>query len=571
MNNTSKFATICLVFLILVFSFLRLIKLNEVPVSLFSDEVDIGYQVKSLLQTGKDYQGNFLPLQFHSFSDVRTGLPIYATALISLLPGISIDQAIRITPALFSLFGMLGIYLLTNSLFQLFGITRKNIINPGLSAAFLLSITPWHFTYSRTGFELSQLFAFFTLGLACLILYLLHNRPRHIVASLILLSLTPAVYSTAKLSLLFLPLLFLCLPGFWEKFKAGNQLKVFVVLLFFPLFLIFLSGGASQRFSELAIFTDPTLSTRTDYLRQVDLGQNPQLGSSPSLVSSVTHNKPLLIATSFVKNLFGPVSTDFLFVAGDPNQRHALPGWGMMLKSFSLLLLIGLLRLFFEKKKRFLIFLTALAVLSVIPSALTRDGAYHSSRTFMLILPLTLVSSLGLYTLLSRRMLSILLAIVLLFESFLYFHDYFIHYPLISERDFHAGLKELVSEVKKYPNQPIILTRTYEPSLIFFLYYTDFPPEKAQSLIMSNRLTIPITGDLNLEGVKITDTNIYLANVRDFGTHDPLVFKDAIYVLPGKEAALLIEKKYAEKISDISFPSGELLFTTVRPISVQAQ
>ena len=168
-------------------------------------------------------------------------------------------------------------------------------------------------------------------------------------------------------------------------------------------------------------------------------------------------------------------------------------------------------------------------------------------------------------------MLSILLAIVLLFESFLYFHDYFTHYPLISERDFHAGLKELVSEANKYPGKTIILTRTYEQSLIFFLYYTNFPPEKAQSLIRSGQLTTPITQDLNLEGVKVTDTNIYLASVRDFNTRDPLVIKDAIFVLPGKEAALLIEKKYAEKISDISFPSGELLFTTIRPISVQAQ
>ncbi|KKS63678.1 MAG: hypothetical protein UV32_C0037G0004 [Candidatus Collierbacteria bacterium GW2011_GWF2_42_51] len=89
--------------------------------------VDIGYQVKSFLSTGKDYQGNKFPLQFHSFSDVRTSLPIYSTALVSFIPGVSLDLAIRLTPAIFSLLSIILIYFLTNNLFALFKIKTESL------------------------------------------------------------------------------------------------------------------------------------------------------------------------------------------------------------------------------------------------------------------------------------------------------------------------------------------------------------------------------------------------------------------------------------------------------------
>ena len=570
MKKIHNSVPVILITIILVFSILRLYKLGQYPVSLFSDEVDIGYQVKSFLATGKDYQGNYLPLQFHSFSDVRTALPIYSTTLVSLIPGVSVDQAIRLTPAIYSLVGLLGIFLLTNSLFRIFKLSSPKDIIPGLIAASLLSMTPWHFTYSRTGFELSQLFASVTLGIHFLIKYLEKNQIINLLVSLFFLSLAPAIYSTAKLSILFFPLVFLSLPGFVKQTKSKTPLKIFMVVLFVPLALLFLNGGAGKRFSEIAVYTDPTLSTQTNFLRQADLGKNLIIGSSPSFLSKTAHNKPLMIATSFVKNIFGPISTNFLFTSGDKNLRHAVPGWGMLLKGFALLIIVGGYLLIFRNRHQLVFFLGAIALLSIIPAALTRDGATHSSRTFLLVIPLIIVASYGLYSLIGNKILKLILGFVILFESFLYFHDYFFHYPVLSERDFHAGMKELVSEANKYPGKTVVLTRTYEPSLIFFLYYTDFSPAKSQELIPQGNLTEGIKEDLNLEGVKVTGTNIYLASVRDFGRKDPLVVKDAVYVIPAINAAGLVTGNYATKISDIYLPSGLLMFSTITPATPSA-
>ena len=561
---------IIFVVLIITFSLLRLYKLNQFPVSLFSDEVDIGYQVKSLRANLKDYQGNFLPLQLHSFSDTRTSSN-YFTALVSFIPGVSVDLAIRLTPAIFSLLGIFALYLLTNSLFKLFGIYDKSTdIDPGLLSALLLSLTPWHFTYSRTGFELSQLFTFICFGLFFLSKFLQKGKTPSLILSLILLSLIPAIYNTAKLSVLLLPFLFFPLPGLKEKLYSTKALKLYLLILFLPLALLILTGGAGRRFSEIAIHTDPTLPTQTDFLRQADLGKNLVVGSSPSIISKLAHNKPLMIASSFVKNMIVPISTDFLFVKGDQNLRHAVPGWGMMLKTQLPLIIIGLFLLASRHKFSFLAFLGIFSLLSLAPSAITRDGATHSSRTFLLLLPLILSCAYGLYSLFSRRLVSLLIISFILFESALYLHDYFVHYPVLSERDFHAGLKELVSEANKYPGKTIVLTRTYEPSLIFFLYYTNFPPAKAQELIPQGKLTEGIEEDLNLEGVKVTGTNIYLASVRDSGAKDPLVLKDAIYVIPANQAAGFIAGKRAVKLSDIYLPSGELMYTVITPVKLPA-
>ena len=302
----------------------------------------------------------------------------------------------------------------------------------------------------------------------------------------------------------------------------------------------------------------------------MDLGKKLVVGSSPSLASKISHNKPLMIVTAFTKNLIGSISANYLFASGDTNLRHAVPGWGMLLKSSLILILIGLYKLISNNQNRLLYLLGILVVISIAPSALTRDGSTHSSRTFLLLIPLIIIGSYGFYSLMKNKIITMILLLFILFESFLYLHDYFIHYPLLSEKDFHASLRELVSEVNKYPDRPIVITRTYEPSLIFFLYYTDFPPAIAQNLIPKNKLTEDITEDLNLEGVMISGTNIYLANVRDFGRKDPLVVKDAVYVIPAINAAGLVTGNYATKISDIYLPSGLLMFSTITPATPSA-
>ncbi|MFZ2202293.1 MAG: hypothetical protein WAV56_02740 [Microgenomates group bacterium] len=552
-----------LLFLILVLgSALRLYGLSDNPPALFSDEVDIGYQVKSFLATGRDYHGNFLPLKFHSFPDFRTALPIYATTLVSRLPGVTIDSAIRLTPALFSLAAILGIYFLVNQLFLIFNLEeKKQKISSGFWAAILLTLTPWHFTYSRIGFELSMLIAFFIWGLAFYLLFIRQRKTWQLLTAGILLGLTPMIYSTAKLAILFLPLLFLTLPTKSRLKLVSRENIFFLALLFLPLFIIVASGDVAQRFSELAVYTDPTLSPEVNFARQADLGPNLIVGSSPSLVSKLVHNRPLLITIAVIKNIFGPISFDYLFVAGDRNLRHAVSGWGMLLKAMVIPFLIGLYWTFRRPQSDFLKFLIILSILAILPAAMTRDGATHSSRTFLLLLPLLIIMTVGISRLfVSRKVFGFLFLLLLSFEFFLYQHDYWYHYRYTAERSWDAGMKEMILEGLRFPGKTIILSRTYEPPLIFYLYYADFPPAAFHKIIKMGDYLRPISSDINLEGVQFADLPFYFATLRDPQTRDPLRLKNAVYILSRAEAEKVLSNVLPENISVIKLPSGEPLF-----------
>ncbi|HSW75705.1 MAG TPA: hypothetical protein VLG50_01565, partial [Candidatus Saccharimonadales bacterium] len=65
------------VLLVILFAaaFLRLYQLSSIPGSLNQDEAAIGYNAYSILKTGADEHGKFLPLSLQSFGDWK--LPVY--------------------------------------------------------------------------------------------------------------------------------------------------------------------------------------------------------------------------------------------------------------------------------------------------------------------------------------------------------------------------------------------------------------------------------------------------------------------------------------------------------------
>ncbi len=555
-----------LVVIVLFGTLLRFYRFPSIPLSLFSDEVDIGYQTFSFRETGRDYFGNFLPLQFRSFSDVRTSLPIYATILVSYLPWVGLEMAVRLIPLLFSLGSLVLIYFFTNALFERFEIKTPRGwpnglpwggLNAGHFAVFLLALAPWHFTYSRTAFELSQLFFTTMLGLYLYLRFLKSGKQKTLVASLLVLGLTPMVYSTAKLAVFGYPLVLYLLSDAKQK-KIFLSRWYLLTLLFVPLLLLFASGGAGQRFSEIALYTDPTIATEVDWQRQLDLGPNPPVGSSPSLTTKLVHNKFTYVFSKFVKNIYVPISATFLFVSGDPNLRHAMGKWGMLPHLYLIFLIAGLYFLFSSKQNRLGLVLLLLTALAILPSALTRDGADHSSRLFMFLLPLIVLASLGIVYLSRFRLITIALFALLLVESFFYFHDYFFHYPYDSEKFFHAGMKEVVTKTAGEGKLTVISPK-YEPPLIFYLFYNRFDPAEFQSLLREKKLYHQIGEDLNLEGYQLGNEEIYFASIRNTNASPLFPVKGVYYITP-LEAAAIFGSKLETMKADIVSPSGLPLF-----------
>ncbi len=132
--------------ILLVASVLRLWNLGSFPPHLRNDEAALGYNAYSILSTGKDEHGEFLPLIFKSFGDWKPGLYVYLTIPFVALLGFS-EVVVRLPSALV---GIVSVALIYGIVLQLF---KKELI--ALSSAFLLSVSPIFMPFSRGAWEVN--------------------------------------------------------------------------------------------------------------------------------------------------------------------------------------------------------------------------------------------------------------------------------------------------------------------------------------------------------------------------------------------------------------------------------
>ncbi len=548
-----------LILALFVAGIIRLYGLLQNPISLYSDEVDIGYQVHTLLTTGRDYQGNFLPLQFHSFSDVRTPLPIYFTALVNLI-GVPLDLAIRLTPAIFGILGILATYLFLENLSkkEIFDLKVSHL---GLIGSAILALIPWHVTFSRIGFELSMLYFFAIFGFYLYTEYLIMKKNKFLYLSTLFLGLTPMVYSTAKLAVLAYPILLLMLSGDTKVFKSLKQILTALVILFLPLVLLLLSGGAASRFQYISIFTNPTTVPEINLERQSDFGPVSAVGSSPSIFTKIFHNKPLWYSNDLTNNLFDLISTQFLFTQGDPNLRHSPENWGVLYRAIFPLLVIGVYFLIRYQKSRLVLFLGSFLIVAMSASVITRGGGTHASRSYMMILPFVVVSGIGLAYLSSfKKILFYLFSLAVVFESIFFLHSYWTHYRYDSAGFWSYGMKQAIISSEKYPGQPIVISPKNENPLIFYLYYTRFDPSRFQKFVQDNTVYINMSGEHNLEGNRIGDSNLYIATLSDMNNKSENLLPEAVYYFAKLETINSQVRTVGTNSDIITSPSGEPIF-----------
>ncbi|MFZ5366030.1 MAG: glycosyltransferase family 39 protein [Patescibacteria group bacterium] len=477
-----KKKTLILLFLIVLLgAFLRLYKLDKFPPSLFGDEVDVGYQAYSILKTGRDYSGNFLPLSFQSLADWRTPLFLYGTVPFVWFFGLT-ELGVRFQPALFGILTIPIFYLLVRKLFE------NEIL--GLLAALFLAISPWHLQYSRAAFEVTQMLFFLILGLYLFLIAL--KKPWVLPFSALFLALTPYSYNTAKL---FLPVFILVLVFiFFRELRKLSPKWIIITVLTLVLVLgpmvydIFFGQGGS-RFGYLSIFNDPTTAPEIGFERLEDLKvklEEVPVGITPTLSSRIFHNKFLSWGTTFLTNYFRSFSTEFLFTFGDINLRHSIQGgFGQLFWLDSLFLLLGFLLLTKIQDMKLKVFLFSWLLLSPIPSALTQDGGNHATRLILMLPVFLIFISFGFYGFLGwfkRKTKKIAISFLLFTFYFLlfglYLHRYYIHYPLGSEEWWHYGFKELAAYVKQNENKYdyVVWSDRDQPPLIFSLFWLKIDP-----------------------------------------------------------------------------------------------
>lgn len=562
-----KKTTYILLIIIVLASFLRLWRIDQVPVSLFGDELDLGYQAYSILKTGKDYSGNFLPIHFQSLAEWRTPLYLYSAVPTVAIFGIS-PWGVRLPAAIFGILSTWAICLLVAKITN-----NKNI---GLLAAFILAVSPWHIQYSRAGFEVTQMLFLYILGLYFFIAGL--KKAKLLSLSAIFFALTPYAYSTAKL---FLPLTLIILFFLYGKdfFKIQRKYILYAVACFIlvaaPIAWSTVFGGGAARFAYISVFTDPVTIPEVGFDRLTDAKARnnnvERVGLSPTLEERIIHNKFTWWKDAILRNYLQSFSTQFLFVNGDINLRHAPHLVGELYKIEAIFLILGLFYLFTKPyDKRIKLLIISLLLLAPIPSAITRDGGMHATRLFFLLPFLTILTSLGIYHLynaISKKYKFIFLAILSIAyfcSIYLYQHNYWYHYPTYSQRWWHAGfegaIKTAVAESPKYDK--VIISMSDEPAFIFFLGWSQYPPNLVQGKLFKEKETIANFGEMSRLG-KYYFGSPSIAGIYELGKQLP---DNTLYVATAKEVNvnLIREPERTPKdlilVKAIAYPSGEPAF-----------
>ncbi len=567
---------IILLLVVFIASILRLWKISEVPVSLFGDELDVGYQAYSILKTGKDYYGNFMPIHFHSLAEWRAPLYLYSSVPTVGVFGIT-PLGVRLPAAFFGVLGVITIYFLVREILGYYKVSDENDVLALLTAG-VLAFSPWHIQYSRAGFEVTELLFFLFLGLLFFFKSLSKSaNGKWLWLSVACLTLAPWIYSTAKLfSLLLMIALFLIFR--LEIFKLPKkylfQGVVVGLVVGLPIAYSTLFGGGAQRFSYIGIFTDPTMESEvgTDRLTDARARGETGTGLNPTLIDRITHNKFTFIGDNFLRNYLQPFSADFLFNNGDPNPRHSIHEMGEMYKVEIIPLIVGLI-LFFSSTRFGFKFKSLMAfwlLAGAMPAALTRDGGNHSTRLILILLPLIFLTAYGIKEGLDifkgKYKIYAIVIYSLLFTLCFYFyqHNYWMHNPTYSERWWHAGFREAVGGVKEIDKNfdRVYISANGEPPWIFFAAWYQYPPDLWQK-------NFPIGNDVEVPGLgRVSHIDKFYFGGPAGGLYDWGKFLDSksLFMATAKDVNvnLIMEPNRTpgdlKLIKSIAYPSGEPAF-----------
>ena len=548
MIKTKKISAKITLISILVLAFiLRILFVWKIPPSLNWDEVSIGYNAYSVLKTGKDEWGAFLPLHFKAFGEFKLPVHIYAS-----IPGIAIfglnELGVRITPVLFGVLAVFFTYLLAKEVFK-----SHNI---GLLSAFLLAVSPWHLQLSRASLESATAMSILTGGMYFFWKGLRRNV--YLIPAAIMFGLTIYTYNAERA---FVPLFIFVLVLIFRKklFQKENIKNGIIAGLIFFLFIarllptIFSSEGSS-RFKLVSITDDPGFVLRINEARG-----NTNL---PEPLPRLIHNKATHFIYVFGNNYLAHYSPDFLFINGAGHKQHHVQGIGELYLIEAPFLAFGIYYLLKKNSKEKKLFFASWILLSAIPVAITFDSIPHALRTLLVLPSYQILASLGFITVFKKhkskaiKLLPLIIAVFVI-QFGVYLNRYYKIYPKAYSRDWQYGYRQVYEYLKENEDQydRYIISRAYGEPHIFALFFLKIDPNDYQTTDMLERYQAN-------DWVWVTQyNNFYFPDLGDEGTR----VEDMKKQFSGKGKTLIVGKPsdFSENdkiLKNINFLNGDEAF-----------
>lgn len=462
----------------LVAIILRFYHLGDFPVGFHRDEAFLGFNAYSILKTGKDITGNFLPLHLQSFLYSPAGYSYTSIPFIALFD--LSPFSVRFASAFFGSLSILVTFFLAKELFT----KNKNKIFYGLLSSFFLAIAPWHINLSRTATENVLAVFFISLGVLLYLHWVKNKKLSLLVLSFICLAVTLLIYQAPRAFLpFFIPLLFFSFHKTINKKNKIILLGLYVFLILLPVFLILKSPDISLRIRTVSIFnTDQTKLVLEEQIRRDGVSY------TPLLLVRIFHNKITSYTHVFIQNYFKHFSYDFLFTDEGFPARYKVPLVGLLYVFELPLLVIGLISLI-KSGSRVGSFLIMWILIVPIGSALTFDDMPNLQRTLLVFPALSIISASGFIEFVNItkqfkiQSISLFIISCIMFAYILFYtHQYYIHQPEYRPWYRQDGYKELVQNINLLLSQynKAIITNHESAPAIFFLFYSKYNPHTFQ-------------------------------------------------------------------------------------------
>ncbi len=412
---------IFLAIIIFIAALTRLPMLDQFPNGFSADEAGQGYDGYSILKTGKDSWGDFLPLNPRGFGDYKP--PIYTYLTIPSIALFDLNKiATRLPAALIGILTILAMYYLALNLF--------NDKRSAILIALLLSISPWHIQISRTAFEGGVGILFFIVGLTFLIKSGILNRlvrpaTKYLILCLIFWGLSLYTYQSFRL---FIILFFLGLIGIFRKqFNFRNLGISLLILGIFALPILFNFNSASTRLSDVGIGSQENIKSFMAERSVID---------TPYALVKTFDSKFIFLSAVFFNNYLSYFSPSFYFTGARPDFSYLnFSGFPLFYLLEILFIILAIYNLFKNPKKQYAVLLLWILI-APIPASIT-NGAMYVNRSIILFPAVTLLSGFGFKILIDlirdrfgfSKIASFCLLGFLLFVNFLFF-GYFYLYKL---------------------------------------------------------------------------------------------------------------------------------------------
>lgn len=476
-----------IIFLTLLGGFLRFTNLANNPPGLTVDEVSTGINAYSILKTGRDEYGNFLPISFKSLGDYKPPFYIYLTALSINFFGLN-EFSVRLPSALIGTLTIPFVYFLFRELTK-----DKRIVIVGTT---LFAISVWHIYYSRLALEPSVAMSLVVLGVLTFWKMIDSGKSSWAIGSALFFGLSVYTYHSERV---FVPLLMLLLillnrRKLFVKRLAPGLFLTTSAIIFSVLILNFFLGTDKTR-AQMTLITydaDFLRSAASDVISKSDWFSN---------LLKVSLGNPVSLLIFFVfRKMISFFQPSFLFFQGLKMTDIGSFGLGVMYLFEIPFFIFGLIKTW-QKKLPHQTFVLGWIFLGLIPAAITQDEL-HPHRTLVIVPMLTFISAVGaiyLFDLLRKRLpsdyfkfclgISLLFIVWDLLRALLIFS---VHFPTEKAEAFFYGTKQSVEYVlenkDKYqeivydPNRGVIGPDIVGVPHAYILFYSKYDPARYQNL-----------------------------------------------------------------------------------------